>query len=119
MALSLKGTDFVIWGSGAPLRQFIFSRDLGALTVAVLRRWDSVDPIILSVGEDAEVSIGQVARCIAGDLYSLFYIFFQSTSVFYMHFIFFQKKWDLPEMLFLMRPKVMVNSRKRQIIGAF
>jgi nucleoside-diphosphate-sugar epimerase len=60
------GTDFVIWGSGAPLRQFIFSNDLAALTVAVMRRWDSVEPIILSVGEDAEVSIGDVARLVAG-----------------------------------------------------
>lgn len=27
------GTDLVIWGSGRPLRQFIYSRDLAALTV--------------------------------------------------------------------------------------
>lgn len=60
-----NGTDFVIWGSGAPLRQFIYSNDLAALTVAVMRRWDSVEPIILSVGEDAEVSIGDVARLVA------------------------------------------------------
>ena len=48
------------------MRQFIYSNDLAALTVAVMRRWDSVEPIILSVGEDAEVSIGDVARLVAG-----------------------------------------------------
>jgi nucleoside-diphosphate-sugar epimerase len=34
------GTDFTIWGSGAPLRQFIYSADLAALTVWVLRNYD-------------------------------------------------------------------------------
>ncbi len=43
------GTDFTIWGSGTPLRQFIHSSDLAALTVWTLRNYKSVDPIILSV----------------------------------------------------------------------
>ena len=34
-------------GSGTPLRQFIFNKDLGALTVWVMRDYDSVEPIIL------------------------------------------------------------------------
>ena len=59
----------MIWGSGAPLRQFIYSGDLAALTVAVMRRWDTTDPIILSVGEEDEVSIGDVARLVAGNCY--------------------------------------------------
>ncbi|CAM9428481.1 unnamed protein product [Ectocarpus fasciculatus] len=59
------GADFVIWGSGSPLRQFIYSGDLAALTVKVMRHWDSADPIILSVGEEDEVSIGDVARLVA------------------------------------------------------
>ena len=33
------GTPFTIWGSGAPLRQFICSSDLAALTVWVLRNY--------------------------------------------------------------------------------
>jgi GDP-L-fucose synthase len=61
-----NGSDFVIWGSGAPLRQFIYSRDLAELTVAVLRKYDSVEPIILSVGEEDEVPIGHVAKLVAG-----------------------------------------------------
>ncbi|KAK7242028.1 GDP-L-fucose synthase [Aureococcus anophagefferens] len=45
-----------VWGSGAPLRQFIYSVDLAALTVWVMRSYDSADSIILSVGEEDEVS---------------------------------------------------------------
>mmetsp|Transcript_18355 Transcript_18355/g.52507 ORF Transcript_18355/g.52507 Transcript_18355/m.52507 type:complete len:318 (-) Transcript_18355:94-1047(-) len=59
------GTDFVIWGSGSPLRQFIYSEDLADLTVWVLRNYDSIEPIILSVDEAAEVSIKDVAEMIA------------------------------------------------------
>jgi GDP-L-fucose synthase len=59
------GTDFTIWGSGTPLRQFIFSEDLAALTVWVLRNYHSVEPIILSVGEEEEVSIKDVALLVA------------------------------------------------------
>ena len=59
------GTDFTIWGSGKPLRQFIHSEDLAALTVWTLRNYESVDPIILSVGEEEEVSIKDVALLVA------------------------------------------------------
>jgi len=31
------GEDFVIWGSGSPLRQFVYSIDLGKLFVWALR----------------------------------------------------------------------------------
>jgi GDP-L-fucose synthase len=60
-----KGEDFVIWGSGSPLRQFIYSEDLARLTMWVMREYDSVDPIILSVDEAAEVSIKDVAMMVA------------------------------------------------------
>jgi len=58
-------TDFVIWGSGKPLRQFIFSKDIGALTVWVLRNYHSVDPIILSTPEEEEISIHDLALLVA------------------------------------------------------
>ena len=57
--------DFVIWGSGTPLRQFIHSSDLAKLTIWTLREYNSVEPIILSVDEAAEVSIKDVALEIA------------------------------------------------------
>ena len=60
-----RGEDFVIWGSGAPLRQFVFSLDLGRLMVWVMREYEETDPIILSVDEEEEVSIGEVAQMIA------------------------------------------------------
>merc|ERR1719199_694112 len=59
-----KGEDFSIWGSGTPMRQFIFSEDLARLTVWVLRKYEEVAPIILSVGEEEEVSIKDVAEMI-------------------------------------------------------
>jgi len=60
-----KGTDFVVWGSGKPLRQFIYSEDLGALFVWVLHNYEQLEPVILSVGEEDEVSIGDVAKLVA------------------------------------------------------
>ncbi|GLE02204.1 hypothetical protein PINS_up011042 [Pythium insidiosum] len=60
-----QGTDFVVWGSGAPLRQFIFSRDLAKLLLWVLDEYESIEPIILSVDEEDEVSIKDVALTIA------------------------------------------------------
>ena len=60
-----NNTDLTIWGTGTPLRQFIFSHDLARLTVWVMRSYHSPDPIILSVGEEDEISIGDVARAVA------------------------------------------------------
>jgi len=60
-----NGTDFTIWGSGSPLRQFIYSTDLAKLMIWSLREYDSIEPIILSVDESMEVSIKDVALMIA------------------------------------------------------
>jgi len=57
--------DFVIWGTGSPLRQFIYSADLAELTVWALRSYDCIEPIILCGDEDGEMSIRQVAEMIA------------------------------------------------------
>jgi len=54
-------TPFVIWGTGSPRRQFIYSLDLGRLFIWVLRNYDDVSPIILSVGEKDEISIKEAA----------------------------------------------------------
>ena len=56
---------FVVLGSGKPLRQFIYSQDLAELVVWSLRAYDDPEPLILSVDEKDEVSIGDVARSIA------------------------------------------------------
>lgn len=60
-----KGEDFTIWGTGKPLRQFIFSHDLARLTIWTMRNYHSPEPIILSVGEEDEVAIGDVAKGVA------------------------------------------------------
>lgn len=57
--------EFSVYGTGKPLRQFIYSLDLGKLFVWILRNYDSVEPVILSVDEAAEVTIAQLATSIA------------------------------------------------------
>jgi len=59
-----NGTPFEIWGTGSPLRQFIYSLDLAKLFVWVLREYEEVDPIILATDEEDEVSIKEVAEMI-------------------------------------------------------
>ncbi|XP_065345746.1 GDP-L-fucose synthase [Cloeon dipterum] len=54
-----------VLGTGKPLRQFIYSLDLAKLMVWALWNYDSVEPIILSVDEKDEVSIGEVAHVLA------------------------------------------------------
>jgi len=54
-------TKFVIWGTGSPRRQFIYSLDLGRLFLWVMREYEEIDPIILSVGEEDEISIKEAA----------------------------------------------------------
>ena len=56
---------FVVRGTGKPLRQFIYSLDLAKLILWVLESYHEKESIILSVGEDAEMSIGDVARLVA------------------------------------------------------
>lgn len=59
-----KGENFVVRGSGKPLRQFIYSEDLATLMVNMLSSTNR-ENVILSPGEDEEVSIENVARMIA------------------------------------------------------
>lgn len=59
-----EGKPFVIRGSGKPLRQFIYSRDLAKLILKVLFDFHG-DNIILSVPESYETSISDVGFSIA------------------------------------------------------
>lgn len=59
-----NGTAFEIWGTGAPLRQFIYSLDLAKLTVWVMREYQEIEPIILATDEADEVSIKDVAMMV-------------------------------------------------------
>eukprot|EP00127_Corallochytrium_limacisporum_P000808 Clim_evm94s25 gene=Clim_evmTU94s25 len=60
-----EGKPLTVWGTGSPLRQFIYSKDLGRLMIWTLREYPETEPIILSVGEEDEVSIKDVALMIA------------------------------------------------------
>ncbi|XP_049925115.1 GDP-L-fucose synthase-like [Epinephelus moara] len=63
-----EGTPVNVCGSGAPRRQFIYSLDLGRLIIWVLREYEETDPIILSVGEEDEISIKEAEDMIADSL---------------------------------------------------
>jgi len=55
-------TPFEVWGSGKPLREFIYNKDVAKLTEWVLDNYEGEEPIILSTSE--EVSIMDVVMMI-------------------------------------------------------
>lgn len=59
-----NNTPLTVWGSGAPLRQFIYSLDLAKLFLWTLRSYDEPAPIILSVDESDEITIKQLVQYI-------------------------------------------------------
>lgn len=65
----MTGSDFIVKGTGKPLRQFIYSTDLAKLIMMVLTTDKKIDNITLSVSEEDEVSIETVARLIARCFY--------------------------------------------------
>jgi len=58
------GTSVTVFGSGEPLRQFIYSLDLAHLFLWAIRNYDEIEPIIFSVDEKDEVTIKEVVNCI-------------------------------------------------------
>uniref|UniRef100_A0A8C7JXD5 GDP-L-fucose synthase n=1 Tax=Oncorhynchus kisutch TaxID=8019 RepID=A0A8C7JXD5_ONCKI len=67
-AAKKEGTPLQVWGSGTPRRQFIYSLDVARLFLWVLREYDEIDPIILSVGEEEELPIKDAVEMIADAL---------------------------------------------------
>jgi len=55
-------TPLTIWGSGKPLREFIYNKDVAKLTEWVLENYNEDEPIILSTSE--EISIKEVVDII-------------------------------------------------------
>jgi GDP-L-fucose synthase len=55
-------TPLTIWGSGKPMREFIFSRDVAKLTEWVLHNYNENEPILLSTSE--EISIIDVVNIV-------------------------------------------------------
>ena len=58
-----SGEDFIVWGSGNPLREFIFSEDVAKLTMNLYRDYNGIAPVILSTSN--ETSIKNVVLMIA------------------------------------------------------
>jgi GDP-L-fucose synthase len=58
----INKTPFYIWGSGNPLREFIFNKDVAILSEWVLNNYNETEPIILSTSE--EISIKEVVDII-------------------------------------------------------
>jgi len=59
-------TDFVIWGSGEPLREFIYNKDVAKLTEWVLNEYTESEPIILS--NSIEIPIKDIVNMIAKEM---------------------------------------------------
>jgi GDP-L-fucose synthase len=57
-----NNTPLVIWGSGTPLREFIYSKDVAELTLWILDNYNESEPIILSTSE--EISIKEAVEII-------------------------------------------------------
>jgi GDP-L-fucose synthase len=55
--------EVVIWGSGAPLREFMFADDLGAACFFLMQNYE--DPNIINVGTGEEVTILELANIVA------------------------------------------------------
>jgi len=55
-------TDFNIWGTGQPLREFIYSKDLGKITDWLLQNYTQCDSVIISPSQ--EISIKDVVDII-------------------------------------------------------
>jgi len=60
-----EGKPLLVYGTGKPRRQFIYSVDLGKLILWSIREYNEIEPIILSVDEDTEITIGGLAQMIA------------------------------------------------------
>ena len=58
-----SGEDVTIWGSGSPLREFIFSKDVAKLTELLYDNYTEGEPVILS--SSTEISIRDLVHLIA------------------------------------------------------
>jgi GDP-L-fucose synthase len=58
-----ENTDMIIWGSGNPLREFIFSKDVANLTTMLYNDYQDNSPVILS--SDEEISIKELVGILA------------------------------------------------------
>lgn len=58
-----NGEDVKIWGTGSPLREFVYSQDVASLTERLLLNYEGSEPVIISTSQ--EFSIKELAETIA------------------------------------------------------
>ena len=58
-----SGGDVKIWGTGSPLREFVYSEDVALLTERLIFNYEGSDPVIISTSQ--EFSIKELAETIA------------------------------------------------------
>lgn len=58
-----ENKPLIVWGTGKPLREFIFSKDIARLSLWALKNYNEEAPIIFSSGE--EISIKKLVKLIA------------------------------------------------------
>jgi len=59
-----NNSDFTIYGTGKPLRQFLYSLDAGHMIIWAMLNYENEEPITISVGEEDEISIGEAAHTV-------------------------------------------------------
>lgn len=57
-----NNTDLEIWGSGKPLREFIYAEDVANICDILLEKYEDTKPLIISTSQ--EISIGDVTKII-------------------------------------------------------
>jgi len=70
-----SGSPLQVWGDGSPLREFLYSEDLGKIMDWVLHNYNDTEPLIIS--PDEEISIGHVAEKLSS-IYDINELVFQS-----------------------------------------
>lgn len=64
-AAKIQNASFVeVWGSGKPLREFLHADDMADACVHIMNNWNSEG--FVNIGTGAEISIGDLAKLIAG-----------------------------------------------------
>jgi len=61
-----NNTPLYIWGSGSPLREFIYSKDVAVITNWILENYEGDEPIILSTSE--EISIKRLVEMVVKEM---------------------------------------------------
>ncbi|QLL24326.1 GDP-L-fucose synthase [Actinobacteria bacterium IMCC26103] len=59
-------TNLTVWGSGKPLREFVFSKDVAKITLWMLNNYSDSEPLILTSG--TETSIRDLVECVVREM---------------------------------------------------